>query len=139
VAKSLAKFLSTASVGRAANVGRETLRFYEEKGLIMPAARTAAGYRQFSTDIVERIAFIKQTQSAGFSLKEIHELLRLRTDAQDTCGVIAPVLAKKLQQVDEEIAALQGKRGVLADLAKTCGLHNTSRACEFVRKGPGCC
>jgi MerR family transcriptional regulator, copper efflux regulator len=139
VVKSLPKFLTTASVGKNANVGRETLRFYEEKGLIKPVGRTAAGYRQFASDIVERIAFIKQTQRAGFTLKEIHELLKLRATSQDSCGAIAPVLAQKLDQVNSDIAALQEKRAVLAELAGTCAQQDATRPCQFVRKGPGCC
>jgi MerR family Zn(II)-responsive transcriptional regulator of zntA len=139
VPKNSSQFLSTASVCKAANVGRETLRFYEEKGLIKPSARTAAGYRQFAMDIVERIAFIKQTQRAGFSLKEIHSLLSMRATEQDTCGAMAPVLNKKMLQVDLEIAALQERRSALADLASICGRQDANRVCGFVRKGPSCC
>jgi DNA-binding transcriptional MerR regulator len=133
------KLLSMAAVSKAANVGRETLRFYEEKGLIKPLARTTAGYRQFTADVIERIGFIKQTQQAGFKLREIQQLLRLRGDNADTCGAISPLLNAKLTQLDSELAALQVKRAALSMLANTCGLNASNQPCNFVRQGQGCC
>ncbi len=133
------KFLSTAAVAKAAGVGREKLRFYEQKGLINPVARTAAGYRQFSRDAVDTIAFIKQTQRAGFSLKEILQLFRLRSARADTCGAIAPMLGEKLKQLDIDLATLHSQRDALAELANTCGLQDAKRGCGFVGSGPGCC
>jgi DNA-binding transcriptional MerR regulator len=91
VTKGVANYLSTGALARTAGVGGETLRFYEEQGLITPVARTNAGYRQFTTDVVAVIGFIKQTQRAGFSIKEIGHLLRLRADGQDTCGSVSKI------------------------------------------------
>jgi Predicted transcriptional regulators len=52
-------YLQTSEVMKAANVGRETLRFYEKRGLIPKALRTDSGYRQYTRDTVELIIFIK--------------------------------------------------------------------------------
>lgn len=131
--------LSTASLAKAAGVGRETLRFYEEQGLIAPRSRSAAGYRQFDKHTVDLIAFIKQTQLAGFSLKEIKRLLGLRANGQDTCGAMSKVLADKLKETDTELAALQARREALRALTNTCEQQDATRACGFVRQGPGCC
>jgi MerR family transcriptional regulator, copper efflux regulator len=134
-----AAFLSTASLSRAAGVGRETLRFYEEQGLIKPIARTAAGYRQFSQQAVSVITFIKHAQRAGFSLKEIKQLLDLRANEQDTCGVLSEVLGLKLTEIDAELHALQEKRAALVELVSACSKQDAARVCGYVRKGPGCC
>jgi DNA-binding transcriptional MerR regulator len=132
-------YLSTSELGRAAGVGRETLRFYEEEGLIRPTSRSAAGYRRFGRTAVETIAFIKQTQQAGFSLREIKNLLNLRSGEQDTCGALSGVLTDKLNELDAELRTLEERRAALVSLSKTCSQQNSNRICGFVRQGPGCC
>lgn len=139
MAKASTPFLSTASLAKATSVGRETLRYYEQQGLIKPVARTAAGYRQFAPDAVATIAFIKQTQCAGFSLSEIGHLLQLREQKKDTCATLAPLFDSKLKEVDAALVVLQEKRAALAELASTCTQQEASRICGFVRKSSGCC
>jgi MerR family transcriptional regulator, Zn(II)-responsive regulator of zntA len=116
----LMKLLTSADLMKAAGVGRETLRFYEEKGLIKPMSRTAAGYRKYAPATVELIAFIKDTQRAGFTLKEIEELLALRATAMNSCSNVGEVLTRKLAKLDDEIADLQRKRSIVQALSDRC-------------------
>jgi MerR family transcriptional regulator, copper efflux regulator len=139
VSETVAEYLSTGALARAASVGRETLRFYEEQGLIAPVARTRAGYRQFAMDVVAVIGFIKQCQRAGFSIKEIRHLLQLRANGQDTCGSISELLEHKLKQVDATLLALREQRGTLDQLVQTCAGHDPARLCGFVQEKSGCC
>ena len=48
-----------------------TIRFYEQKGLIPPAERTAKGYRKYDVHAVERLKMIKFATSLGFSLDDL--------------------------------------------------------------------
>jgi DNA-binding transcriptional MerR regulator len=53
-----------------------TIRYYEELGLLKPAARSEGSYRLFDPDDLERLRFIKGLRDdAGFSLAEIGQLL----------------------------------------------------------------
>src|SRR5215472_15812414 len=70
--------LSIGQVARRAEVGVETVRFYEREGLLEEPPRRASGYRPYSEELVNRLRFIKRAQQLGFSLKEISELLLLR-------------------------------------------------------------
>ena len=78
--------LSIGQVARRAEVGVETVRFYEREGLLEEPPRRASGYRQYSEQVVKRIHFIKRAQQLGFSLKEITELLLLRVDKRINFG-----------------------------------------------------
>jgi MerR family Zn(II)-responsive transcriptional regulator of zntA len=51
-----------------ATVSNDTLRYYEQEGLISPTAKSAAGYRLYDQDSVRRIRFIKHAQGCGFTL-----------------------------------------------------------------------
>ncbi|BBN52611.1 hypothetical protein TRE132_07360 [Pseudomonas chlororaphis subsp. aurantiaca] len=55
---------------QACAVSRDTLRFYEQRGLIA-AQRTANGYRDYPSDMVQLVLYIKTAQRLGFSLGAI--------------------------------------------------------------------
>lgn len=62
----------------AAEVGLtpRSVRYYEELGLLRPAARSEGDYRLYDETDVERLRFIKGLRDdAGFSLAEIAQLL----------------------------------------------------------------
>lgn len=70
--------MTRGQLAKAAGVHTETIRFYEQKGLIPEPGRSATGYRQYTDEYIGRIRFIHRAQDLGFTLKEIHELLSLR-------------------------------------------------------------
>ena len=78
--------LTIGQVAQSADVGIQTERFYERKGLINEPPRSDSGYRQYSQEVISRLRFIRRAKELGFSLKEISELLSLRVDAQTTCA-----------------------------------------------------
>ena len=71
------KMLKIGELASLAGVSRDTLRFYEKHGLIIPSQRTESGYRLYSNIDVERISFIVSAKGVGFTLNEIHQLLEL--------------------------------------------------------------
>ena len=82
--------LTIGALASAAEVGIETIRFYERKGLLPEPPRTQAGYRQYTPDTVHRLRFIRRAQGLGFSLAEISELLDLRIAELSACGTVEP-------------------------------------------------
>jgi len=117
--------ISGSDLMKATSIGRETLRHYEEKGLIKPISRTASGYRRYSPNAADVIAFIKSVQQAGFALKEIRELLQLRATAQNTCDNVSKILGKKRLAIDEEIRNLERKRDLInAMIADCCAVND---------------
>jgi DNA-binding transcriptional MerR regulator len=57
----------------------DAIRFYERRQLLPKAARSTGGFRLYTTDDIERLHFIRQMHELGFSLREIGELIDLRT------------------------------------------------------------
>ncbi|GHE25133.1 MerR family transcriptional regulator [Kitasatospora indigofera] len=95
-----------------------TLRFYETAGLL-PAGRTASGYRVYGEDAVERLAFISSAKLLGLALEEIRELLDVREE-----GVCASVRARLLPLVAGRIAETDGRIAELrAFSAHLAGVH----------------
>ena len=93
-----------------------TLRYYEEQGLL-PAARSANGYRAYDEDHVRLVREIRSLQSIGFSLEEIRpfvECLQAGHEAGDECPASVDVYRRKLAYLDRHIDELTGIRDRLA-------------------------
>jgi MerR family mercuric resistance operon transcriptional regulator len=111
-------FLPIGKLAAAAGVGVETVRFYQRRGLLGTPSR-ADGIRRYGSDDLRRLKFIRQAQTAGFTLKEIRELLDL-DDSEDRAR--AREMAKsRIAALDEQMAALKAARDSLLHLAQECG------------------
>lgn len=80
--------LTIGGLAKRENVNRQTIRYYERRGLIAESSRTASGYRLYGDDAARRLAFIRRAKQLGFSLNEIEGLLALRMHPDTTCGEV---------------------------------------------------
>ncbi|MBE7212034.1 MAG: MerR family transcriptional regulator [Gluconacetobacter diazotrophicus] len=110
---------SIASLAAAAGVGVETVRFYQRRGLLPVPDRASGGRRRYGGDVLRRLRFIRAAQAAGFTLREIAELLDL--DRGEDRVRALDLARARLAALDEEIAALQRSRDALRMLAAACG------------------
>lgn len=94
----------------------KTLRFYEDSGLLSPAGRTAAGYRQFTSDAVDRLNFIRRGRAAGLTLAQIREVIELRNAGATPCRHVKDLLNSRLADLDRKIAQLQALRETVTQL-----------------------
>ncbi len=85
----------------------DTIRFYEKQGLIAKPARSQGGFRLYEQDAVERLSFVSQAQTLGFSLEEIRELLLLRNAGEETCSHVHDLLDEKLTVIHAKITELR--------------------------------
>ncbi len=112
--------LTRGALAKAAAVHPETIRYYERVGLLPLAKRTPAGYRRYTGEAVQRLEFIKQTQTLGFSLAEIADLLRLQFDAHLSCSHLAQQARSKVADLEAKMATLAAMRDQLLALAAQC-------------------
>jgi DNA-binding transcriptional MerR regulator len=91
----------------------QTVRFYERQGLLPNPPRKASGYRVYSGADLRRLLFIRQAKALGFSLKEIHEILRIRERGQCPCGSVLATAEQHLQNVERQIRQLSRFRDEL--------------------------
>ena len=128
--------LTVSQLARAAGVGSETVRHYEEIGLLPKAQRSASGYRHFSADAMQRIGFILRAKSLGFGLPEIAELLRLsdqrHSSQPDDMATLRAAAAHKIAEVEARIVELQRIRSGLEALVKSCPGSGPIRECPIL-------
>lgn len=109
--------LTIGRLAEAGGVGVETIRFYQRRGLLETPARDS-GIRRYGSEDVRRLRFIRQAQTAGFTLEEIGELLEL--DAGEDRPRARELARTRIATLDEKIAELQRARDSLRKLAKEC-------------------
>jgi DNA-binding transcriptional MerR regulator len=119
--------LRTGQVCGAAGVRRQTLRYYERRGLLTEPARSPGGHRLYPAETVIRLRAIKAAQRLGFSLDEIAGLLPAQPGAFR--AGLAGQVAGRLAAVETRIAELQAtadtlraaQRAGCADLTQCAG------------------
>jgi MerR family mercuric resistance operon transcriptional regulator len=124
--------LTIGEVAKAADVGIETVRFYEREGLIPEPARRQSGYRQYPPDTVRRLRFIRRAKELGFTLKEIGELLDLRVDPQRTCADVRDLAKAKMADVEAKMLDLARIQAALTDLVRTCRGKGPTSECPIL-------
>jgi MerR family mercuric resistance operon transcriptional regulator len=77
--------LTRGQLPQRARINLETVRFYEQEGLLAPPSRTPSGYRKFEEAAVDRLAFVKRAKALGFSRREIRELLAIQDGHAEAC------------------------------------------------------
>ncbi|MEW6046350.1 MAG: heavy metal-responsive transcriptional regulator [Bacillota bacterium] len=99
-----------------AGVTTGAIRFYEQLGLLRPEGRTPAGYRVFGPGQVERLRFIRAARMLGLSLSAIAEVLAVRDQGRRPCEYVLDQMAKKIDQVNRQIASLERLKRELGEL-----------------------
>jgi len=97
-------------VAQHTGVPAKTIRYYEQIGILPPAARTENNYRRYSSDVIERLRFIASARSLGFSLADVAEILTAREQGIAPCDRVLELLDTQLQQLDQRIADLLALR-----------------------------
>ena len=124
--------LTPKQVANLAQVNVETIRYYEERLLLPKPPRSPPGYRQYSSETVSRIRFIKRSQELGFSLKEISDLLSLRVEPKRRCGEMKRRTQQKITEIERKIHELERIKKALSLLADECRPTSPTTRCPII-------
>lgn len=135
--------LSTSDLMKMFDIGRNTLRLYEEVGILQNIQRTESGYREYSKTHAERLQFTLRAKNAGFTLNEIKDLLEM-LDAQKnlTCGTVSKEISNKMSEVENQINSLTLKKAFLGNFLEACQANGNDKTCDVVSVGfsqKACC
>ena len=110
--------LTIGKLAAACDVGVETVRFYQRKGLLETPARDGGGVRRYGNEQLRRLQFIRKAQAAGFTLAEIRELIRL--DSSQDHQRAREMARTRVEALDNQIRELRQARDSLQKLAAEC-------------------
>src|SRR5215472_4871278 len=98
----------------------ETIRYYEQIGLLPAPARSSGGYRLYGTEHLKRLNFIRRARLLGFSIGEVRTLLRLADERKRPCAEARVVAETHLRDVQNKIADLERMERVLEETVARC-------------------
>lgn len=104
---SKSEFLTIGELAERSGINVRTIKFWEEKGLIVPFRRTDGGFRLYKQDTVASLAFIKDLQAFNYTLSEIGSILRLVAadpDREEETLVQMPL--EELEKLDSGLSFL---------------------------------
>ena len=113
-----------------AGVPAKTIRFYEQAGLMPAPPRTRAGYRDYPRGALDRLAFIRHAQGAGFTLAEIRSVLAIRDSGEPPCRHVAALIDQHRAQVERRISELTRTHDVLINLQRLAAAINPADCAE---------
>jgi Cd(II)/Pb(II)-responsive transcriptional regulator len=111
----------------------ETIRFYEQEGLLPAPARSQSNYRLYGDAHVERLQFIRHCRSLDMTLDEIRNLLRFRDAPEDNCGQVNLLLDQHIEHVTRRIAELQVLHEHLQSLRNQCHSVQAAKDCGILQ------
>lgn len=112
--------LPIGELSRRTGTKVQTIRYYEQIGLMKEAGRTRGGQRRYTSDDLDRLAFIRHSRQLGFPLDAIRELLTLADEPSRSCSDADSIARRQLQQVEQRIARLQALRKELKRMVAEC-------------------
>ncbi len=120
------RLLRIQEVAAATGLTPRSIRYYEEMGLLRPAARSRGSYRLYDASDLERLRFIRDLRDdAGFSLAEIGMLLededvrirdRERFAATGDTAEKRAIVRDLIARMDRQVATLEAKAGRLRSM-----------------------
>ncbi|MGH1462304.1 MAG: heavy metal-responsive transcriptional regulator [Neptuniibacter sp.] len=110
----------------------ETVRYYEQRGLIPEPQRLDSGYRVYPESILTRLNFINRCKDLGFSLQEISELLSIQIDPDNSSALVKEQVEHKISLVKEKISELQKLQDSLEQLSGMCCGEGSVSDCPII-------
>lgn len=107
-------------LGRRAHCKVQTIRWYEEVGLLPPPARSAGGHRVYEGRHQERLDFIRHARELGFPLDAVRTLLALSDKPDRPCEEAHALASAQLSLVEDKLQRLAALRAELTRMTDEC-------------------
>jgi MerR family copper efflux transcriptional regulator len=116
---------------QATEISAKTLRYYEDVGLISPHRRDN-GYRDYNSDDIQRLRFLRRARDLGFPIENCRSLLDLWSDRTRASADVKQIASAHLHDVDRKLAELTAMRNTLGALVDACS-GDASSECPILR------
>lgn len=111
------------TIGRAAESAGckvQTVRYYEQIGLLPIPPRSEGNQRLYGPEDIRRLAFIRHARQLGFPLQAIRDLLSLGDVPEQSCEAADAIAKAQLDDVERRVARLQALRSELERMIEQC-------------------
>lgn len=107
-------------LAQATGIKAETIRYYEREGILPAADRTSSNYRDYSSDHLATLTFIRRARALGFSMKQVRTLLALSDSDDNPCDDVDQLVQFQIAEIDRKITDLELLRDELSLMHRSC-------------------
>jgi Cd(II)/Pb(II)-responsive transcriptional regulator len=123
------------ALSQATGVDIETIRFYEKSGLLPAPARSENGYRAYTQQHLERLAFIRHCRALDMSLADVTLLLdSLQSPDAARLAEVDALVAAQLAKVRARLASMQALEKQLVALRERCDADHAHHGCGILEE-----
>lgn len=130
---SSSKRLTIGELARQAGLTVETIRFYENEGLLEKPDKPMGSIRTYPLEAIERLSFVHQAKQVGFTLREIRDLIALRDDPAADAAAVRGRAVAKLVHVERKLAQLERMQATLRGLLSRCPGRGDLGTCPIMQ------
>lgn len=116
--------MNVSAAARVSGLPAKTIRYYEDIGLIHPA-RSDNGYRDYTSDDIHRLEFLRRARSLGFSIEDCRQLMALYADRSRASHDVREIARAHVTAIEDKIRELEAMRATLNTLISAC--HGDTR------------
>ena len=115
------EILKIGDLSKATDTKVETIRYYEQIGVLPTPGRTDGNFRTYAPEHLNRLSFVRRARDLGFTLDQVRELLDLSDQKHRSCNAVLVMAREHLAEVDRKIAGLKALRTELNSIINQCG------------------
>lgn len=116
----MVKLLTIGRVADAAGCKVQTIRYYEQIGLLPLPSRSEGNQRLYDDKAIERLSFIRHARELGFPLQAVRDLISLSDNPDNSCEAADAIAQEQLVDVNRKIQHLQALRLELERMIEQC-------------------
>lgn len=126
--------MKISELAAATGCAAETIRFYEQQGLLPQPRRSAGNYRMYGAAHAARLRFIRNCRYLDMALDEIRRLLALCDSPQQSCHEVNALLDEHVEHVGERIRELRVLEKDLKQLRLSCHVERATKDCGILHE-----
>ncbi len=107
-------------VAKSAGCKVQTIRYYEQIGLLPAPIRSEGNQRLYTDHDIHRLSFIRHARALGFPLDAVRELISISNSPDHACDTADEIAAKQLTDVRARIERLQALEKELSRMLDHC-------------------
>jgi DNA-binding transcriptional MerR regulator len=123
--------LTIGELARRSGYAVQTLRYYEQIGLMPKPPRSSGGQRRYGEDLQRRLLFIRHARDLGFEIEDIRSLLDLASRPDQPGASVDAIAKAHLVSIDEKIARLTALRAEVDRMLKACATERIAE-CKVI-------
>jgi DNA-binding transcriptional MerR regulator len=107
------QMMKANELAKRTGLGKDTLRYYEQIGVISSPPRGDNGYRDYPESCLEELKFIKMAQSVGFTLNEIKPAIPFLANPKPGCPLLTKAIVDQIERIEEKVIELETSKSTL--------------------------